>query len=98
MIRQSIAVGAIGLVGLLGGCDFDKNETWIKDKCTKGDLTFKAQYVSVNGGTDSCDLLVYRDSSLLGSIEKINSARPNITCDDGKVFDAENCIFSYKPQ
>ena len=89
-------IAALGLIGLLGGCD--KAQTWVKDECTKGDLTFKAEYVSVLADPDQCNLLIYHGNDKVGSVYKVGKAKPDFKCDNGQVFNSEECTFSYKSQ
>ncbi len=91
MNGRSMFVGmAVGLAGLLGGCE--KDEMWIRDECRVGSLTMKAQYHQVSGAFDVCNILLYNGDHIVGFIvDPRNNAV--IYCDDGRTFDASACAF-----
>ena len=94
MNGKSMFVGALGLVGLLGGCE--KDDMWVRDECKVGNLTMKAQYHQVSGDFDQCNLLLYNGDKVVGSIENASN-NAVIYCDDGRVSRAGICAFVRKP-
>ncbi|MBI4152671.1 hypothetical protein HY495_03095 [Candidatus Woesearchaeota archaeon] len=97
-MKRTLVAGAamLGLAGLLGGCDED--QTWVKDKCTKGDLVLEAEYVSLTGWVDGCNLYIMRTGITIGNITNVDEANPGFTCDDGRYFDKDDCSFVYAPK
>lgn len=91
--KSMLTSAVVGLVGLLGGCS---GETWVKDKCQAGDLSFEAEYTSRMFWEDSCALIISNGGGKAAKIEWINRADTYLpACDDGKIFDKNECVFFY---
>ncbi|MBI4151517.1 hypothetical protein HY496_00985 [Candidatus Woesearchaeota archaeon] len=90
MTTMKTYISALGLVGLLSGCD--ENKIIPRDECRNGDLTLRTSVNQRFMATNSCLVSIYRGDQLIGEVD-VFSRGLYLSCDSPYSFNRGACAF-----